>query len=79
MTWDDAINAAKSDPTYDLSTLPAEAVAHLFESKVPADKLEKAIEDLKQITATNETNAKKFANVMSIINTVVAIGKIALV
>lgn len=76
MSWEDAIQMAGNDKVYDLSTLEAESAVQLFKSKIDQQKLDQAMEDLKLATQVNEDNAKKLANVLGIINTVVGIGKI---
>ena len=76
MGWDDAINAAKNDQSYDLSQLTPEQAAKIFESKIDQAKIDKLIEDLKTAIATNEANAAKVANVIAVLQTIVAIGKI---
>lgn len=76
MSWEEAIQMAGSDKVYDLSTLEAESAIQLFKSKIDQQKLDQAMEDLKLATQVNEDNAKKLANVLGIINTIVGIGKI---
>lgn len=76
MTWDDAIKAASEDQSYDLSQLTPEQAAKLFQTKVDGQKIDQLIEDLRAAIATNEANAAKVANVVAVLKTIVAIGKI---
>jgi len=75
-SWDDAINAARQDSSYDLSQLTPEQAAKIFESKIDKDRIDKLIVELKDAIATNQANAVKLANVIAIVQTIVAVGKI---
>jgi hypothetical protein len=79
MSWEDAINAARNDQGYDLSQLTPEQAASLFESRIDSAKLDKLMEDLAAATSANQARAVKLQNVLSILGTVVQIGRIAIV
>lgn len=76
MSWEDAINAAKQDESYDLSKLTPEAAAELFKTKIDQNKVDALIVAIHQATTQNVANAQKLANVMAIIQTFVTVGKI---
>jgi DNA-directed RNA polymerase subunit F len=76
MSWEEAINAAKNDQGYSLAHLTPEEAERLFASKIDPEKLDNAIEKLKEITASNNASARKFTEIMAIVNTVVSVGRI---
>lgn len=76
MSWEDAIQAAKNDPNFDLSKLTPEDAAKLFKSTISDAQIDNLVTSIRAATQANVNNAQKLANVMAIVQTVVAVGRI---